>query len=75
MTQAGPRYRFAAVLGESESWLSRRVTGRVEFSKREQEKIARALDYPAEWLFQEPQPPARVPVDQRHGLGVGSVRQ
>jgi hypothetical protein len=44
----------------SESWLSRRLVGRTQFSSEEREVIAKALGYPAAWLFQEPQPPARV---------------
>jgi transcriptional regulator with XRE-family HTH domain len=60
VTQRGPHYRFAAALGESESWLSRRLSGRVAFSLEERQTIAQALGYPTEWLFQEPQPPAHV---------------
>ncbi len=55
----GPRYRFAHALGESESWLSRRLAGRFEFSDEERQRIAQTLGYPAEWLFQTPEPPAR----------------
>jgi DNA-binding transcriptional regulator YdaS (Cro superfamily) len=60
ISQVGNRYKFAAVIGHSESWLSRRLLGRVEFSPEERQTIAHALGYPAEWLFQEPQPPARM---------------
>ena len=60
VAQRGPQYKFAAALGESESWLSRRLSGRVIFSLEERQTIAQALGYPAEWLFQEPQPPACV---------------
>jgi hypothetical protein len=60
VAERGPHYRFAAALGESESWLSRRLSGRVDFRLEERQTIAQALGYPAEWLFQEPQPPAHV---------------
>jgi transcriptional regulator with XRE-family HTH domain len=60
ISQFGDRYKFAAMIGRSESWLSRRLLGRVEFKADEREEIAKALGYPADWLFQEPQPPARV---------------
>lgn len=55
----GPRYRFAAAQGHSESWLSRRLNGRAEFSPDERRKVALALEYPIEWLFQTPVPPQR----------------
>lgn len=57
VAQWGPRYRLAAALGESESWLSRRLAGRFEFSDEERQRIAQTLSYPAEWLFQTPNPP------------------
>jgi len=53
----GPQFEFAAALGESESWLSRRLTGRVEFAPAERVQVARALGYPGEWLFAKPEPP------------------
>ena len=59
ISQIGNRYKFAAMIGHSESWLSRRLLGRVPFSPDERQTVAQALGYPAEWLFQEPQPPAR----------------
>jgi transcriptional regulator with XRE-family HTH domain len=55
--QQGSQFRFALQLGESESWLSRRLTGRVEFTIEDRERIARGLGYPANWLFQTPEPP------------------
>jgi transcriptional regulator with XRE-family HTH domain len=57
IAQQGPRYRFAAVLGESESWLSRRLAGRFEFSDEERQRIAQELGYPRDWLFQILAPP------------------
>jgi transcriptional regulator with XRE-family HTH domain len=57
--QAGSQFQLAARLGESESWLSRRLTGRVEFSDEDRARISEALGYPANWLFQSPQPPAQ----------------
>jgi hypothetical protein len=59
ISQIGNRYKFAAMIGHSESWLSRRLLGRVPLTPHERETIAQALGYPAEWLFQEPQPPTR----------------
>ena len=58
ISQIGNRYKFAAMVGHSESWLSRRLLGRVPISVAERQVIAQALGYPADWLFQEPQPPA-----------------
>jgi transcriptional regulator with XRE-family HTH domain len=57
--QRGSQFRFAAALGESESWLSRRLNGRAEFSTEDRGRIAQALGYPAEWLFRIPEPPTR----------------
>jgi hypothetical protein len=57
--QRGSQFRFALQLGESESWLSRRLTGRVDFTIEERDRVARALGYPTTWLFQAPEPPAR----------------
>jgi hypothetical protein len=65
LAQWGPRYRFAAKLGESESWLSRKMNGRIPFSSQEREVIAKTLGYPTEWLFQEPQPPSRAQIPVR----------
>jgi hypothetical protein len=60
ISQFGDRYKFAAMIRRSESWLSRRLKARVAFSAAERDAIAESLGYPADWLFQEPQPPARV---------------
>jgi hypothetical protein len=60
VSQFGNRYQLAAAIGCSESCLSRRLVGRVSFNAEEREVIAKTLGYPTEWLFQEPQPPARV---------------
>lgn len=64
IAQMGNRYKFAAIIGQSESWLSRRLLGRVEFSPEERQQIANALGYPPDWLFQEPQPPSREASEQ-----------
>jgi hypothetical protein len=61
IAQWGPRYRFAAALAESESWLSRRLAGRFEFSVEERERIAHELGYPVQWLFQAMAPPGVEP--------------
>jgi|HubBroStandDraft_6_1064221.scaffolds.fasta_scaffold861372_2 transcriptional regulator with XRE-family HTH domain len=60
INQFGNRYKLAAAIGRSESWLSRRLLGRAELSFEERQTIAEALGYPPEWLFQEPQPPGRL---------------
>jgi transcriptional regulator with XRE-family HTH domain len=59
--QQGSQFRFAAQLGQSESWLSRRLTGRAEFKAEEQQHIAELLGYPNEWLFQILVPPTVKP--------------
>lgn len=55
----GTQYQLAAAMGCSESWLSRRLVGRVAFNSEEREVIGKALGFPVDWLFQEPQPPSR----------------
>jgi transcriptional regulator with XRE-family HTH domain len=55
--QTGSQFRLAAMLGESESWLSRRLTGRVDFTPEDCGRVSNALGYPADWLFQKPAPP------------------
>lgn len=57
--QQGSQFRFALRLGESESWLSRRLTGRVDFTAEDRNRVAAALGYPESWLFQTPTPPQR----------------
>lgn len=57
--QNGPQFQLAAALVESESWLSRRLTGRVDFTPEDRARVARALGYPVTWLFQIPTPPSR----------------
>jgi len=57
ISEWGTRYKFAAELGECESWLSRRLGGRVEFSESDRKRIADALGYASDWLFQKPAPP------------------
>jgi transcriptional regulator with XRE-family HTH domain len=59
--QRGSQFRFAAQLGQSESWLSRRLTGRSEFKTEDQRHIAELLGYPTEWLFQVIVPPTFEP--------------
>ena len=55
----GSQYRLAGVLGESETWLSHRLTGRLNFSYADRQRIAKTLGYPTEWLFAKPAPPGR----------------
>jgi len=59
ISQHGSQFRFAAALGESESWLSRRLNGRSKFAPEERQKVALVLGYPDTWLFQTPEPPPR----------------
>jgi transcriptional regulator with XRE-family HTH domain len=70
--QQGSQFRFALRLGESESWLSRRLTGRVEFTTEERNRVACALTYPAEWLFATPNPPSRDAAAQLESSGVAA---
>ena len=65
--ERGSQFQFAAQLGESESWVSRRLTGRVEFTDEERERVARILGFPTHWLFQAPEPPSvqSIAVDRR----------
>jgi hypothetical protein len=53
-------YGAAAAAGASESRFSRCLVGRAEFSSVEQQKLAAFFGYPAEWLFQEVNPPKHV---------------
>jgi hypothetical protein len=59
VSKFGAQYQLAAAMGCSESWLSRRLVGRVAFHEIEREVLARTLGYSTDWLFQEPNPPAR----------------
>jgi transcriptional regulator with XRE-family HTH domain len=68
--QGGSQFRLAAALGESESWLSRRLTGRVEFTAEERVRVARALNYPADWLFQAPTPPSHQTPTHLESIGL-----
>lgn len=65
--ERGSQFEFAAQIGESESWVSRRLTGRVEFTAEERARVARILGFPAHWLFQAPEPPSAqsIAVDPR----------
>jgi transcriptional regulator with XRE-family HTH domain len=57
--QGGSQFRLAAHLGESESWLSRRLNGHANFTDEERDRVSRALGYPVSWLFETPKPPTR----------------
>lgn len=52
-----PNYQVASLARLSESSFSRALSGRRDFSPEERERIATVLNFPAEWLFQEPVPP------------------
>jgi transcriptional regulator with XRE-family HTH domain len=60
ITNWGAHYRLAQAIGRSEARLSRCLSGRTQFTAEERQTIAQALGYPAEWLFEEPQPPTRM---------------
>jgi transcriptional regulator with XRE-family HTH domain len=62
--QQGSQFRFAAALGESESWLSRRLNGRGEFTQEDRNRVAQVLGYPCGWLFAMPSPPLRETIRQ-----------
>jgi transcriptional regulator with XRE-family HTH domain len=67
----GFQFKLAARLGQTESWLSRRLTGRCDFSPEDRERLARLLGHPAEWLFETPNPPSHKTTDdssQPHSL-------
>jgi hypothetical protein len=74
ISQFGNRYKFAAMIGHSESWLSRRLLGRVQFTPDERQIVGQALGYPVEWLFQEPRPPTRAitPGLEQRAVGVSA---
>ena len=65
LAEFGPRYRFAASIGKSESWLSRRLIGRIPFSPEDRLRVAAALNFEAEWLFTQPPPPLRPERERR----------
>jgi hypothetical protein len=50
-------YETAVAAGISESGFSRKLNGRLSFSPREREKIARFLNYSENWLFAVANPP------------------
>ena len=51
------QYRLAALIGKSETGLSRYLHGRGEFTAEERTRVAEALRFPEEWLFSIPIPP------------------
>jgi len=51
------QYRLANLLDVADSWLSRALAGRTNFTAAHRQRIAEILGYPATWLFQEVQPP------------------
>ncbi len=70
IARIGSQFRFAATLGESESWLSRRLTGRVDFGSEDRRRVADALGYHSDWLFEVPKPLlAAEPSGPRHEVG------
>jgi hypothetical protein len=52
-----PHYRVAAAARMSESRFSRCLAGRLEFSPRERQTIAKVLGFPTWWLFKQVEPP------------------
>ncbi len=53
-------YELCSQVGIERTQFSRRLNGMGEFSSREKERIAGALEYPKNWLFAEISPPPRV---------------
>ncbi len=53
-------YELCAQVGIERTQFSRRLNGMGEFSPREKERIAGALEYSCDWLFQQISPPPRV---------------
>ena len=53
-------YQTAIAIDMSESRFSPCLSGRADFSSEEQRKLSILLRYPAAWLFQEMNPPARM---------------
>lgn len=52
-------YEIAQVAGISEWRFSRLLNGRGEFTPRERERLAQALNFDESWLFQRVMPPTR----------------
>jgi hypothetical protein len=69
IAQTGSQFRFAASLGESESWLSRRLTGRTPFSSEDQVRIATKVGYPSNWLFKPGGPPPEAEISETREAG------
>jgi transcriptional regulator with XRE-family HTH domain len=67
VSRFGTQYQLAAAIGCSESWLSRRLVGRVAISDSEREAIARTLGYSADWLFRDPEPPVPHCISEESG--------
>ncbi len=59
ISTVGAQWEFAVGIKRSESWLSRRLNGRFEFSPEDRKTVAQALGYPEGWLFEEIAPPTR----------------
>lgn len=53
-------YRFCDGVKIDPTRFSRCLNGRLDFSASEKERIAEALAYPSDWLFQEIKPPPQV---------------
>jgi hypothetical protein len=55
------RFQVSSQLKISESRFSRALNGRSEFRGAERAGIARLLNYPEQWLFEETRPPPSSP--------------
>jgi transcriptional regulator with XRE-family HTH domain len=64
IAQVGRRYKFAARMGVSEAWLSRRLSGLAAFCAEDRQRAAAILGYPVEWLFAKPAPPTQREADR-----------
>lgn len=54
-----PHYEVAQAAGISEWRLSRLLNGRSAFTSAERERLAEALGFEQEWLFEASRPPSR----------------
>ncbi len=59
-----PQYAFAKSVRIDKTRFSRAMSGIVELTEIERERIAQALGYPEDWLFSRPAPPRSSSGDQ-----------
>ena len=64
------QYKLANVLDVADSWLSRALAGRTNFTAAQRQRIAEILAYPEAWLFEEVSPPVDCEAQALRGVGV-----